>query len=487
MHQREQQGEQQHMLSRLLELKRQTLPELREARILLIAFLAIAFFAICKGIYLSSMAAPLFLLASLSVATIWFAGVRFLLPLYFVLTLSGPIVLPGVPASINQGVALLLFAAFFKDLPFRRMSLKLSIPLVLFFSYLLYVLTVSVVMKLPEGIYPIQIAYYLVPTGIMILMFYEKAALKEFLTLVSLFGAGILILPGLVEYLTGINLTPLGPSGTTNRINGFLKDSILFAFMCVWIIPPTLTLFIEGKNHLTKSIYLSIVAGLVIISLLTKNRQTPLALAPMIFIFLVLIRYKYRPQLLGASLIASAALTPLVLNKVIDRLFMTKNIFMDLSYLFRHDKIYIALDIWKEHPWFGIGLDNFSLLWDQYRPIGLYIVEPTDQRKYFIDMGYVQILTEFGLVGLVLFFTLFLATFIHFIKIYRMSLRLKDTWYTNILAALAALFFQVLLLNTISDAFLRLPSLLVFGIFFAVSTSIHHQYKKQNQGAEQLG
>jgi putative inorganic carbon (HCO3(-)) transporter len=76
------------------------------------------------------------------------------------------------------------------------------------------------------------------------------------------------------------------------------------------------------------------------------------------------------------------------------------------SFTFRRNLITIALNMWRDHPWLGTGLNNFTIVMAKYDPIGL-----TKRRISPVHNLYFLTAAETGILGLIAFSWLLIGVF----------------------------------------------------------------------------
>lgn len=410
-------------------------------------------------------------------------GTRACLILYFATNVGAAFRLPGIPISLNQGFAVLFFASVIVDFYRYRSRFRLTVPLFFFIIFNIYYMTVTFLTTKPEWGYPFNTLFYLIPVFTIILLYWRESWLRVLLHGFVLVSILLVLLPGLFEAATGMDVRATGAIlPDMERINGLAKDAILYAYTALWIVPIAMVLFIDSKNLFAKTYYFFTFISVMAISFLTQNRQTPIILAAIIAVFFVLVRYKRKTILLFLFVIAILAASPIVFTQMAERFDSASDWKMDYSLMIRRDRIMIARQIWDDHFWFGIGLDHFQHRWREYAPDRqLFVVEKNDHRPAYIDSGYIQIFTEFGFIGLLLFSTLIITAIGQMVRLYRMSLRLRNPFYTNMVAALAAMLMQLLVAQLISDAFIRLQSFYMLAILFALNLIIEDKVRELDQ------
>lgn len=416
-------------------------------------------------------------LAGLAIA--FFGGTHVCLPLYFLTTFGTVLIFPFLPVSLNRLLAALLFLAWCMDLVRRRQEVHVSLCMVLFFVMQVYIL-VTVAFLMPSGfgfVYPVESIFYMVLATIIALGYTRKwdqrIILNGFLV-ATLIMVGI---PGLIEMVTGQDLRLTGFRGPRHRLDGLSVNAIVFAFAALYAIPIAFTLLIDSKALPYRAFLLGTVLLLIVMSLATLNRQTPFTLAAMGLVYIIMVRWPFKRFLVIPIILGGILVAPFVGGKLVERLSVATDMRKDASLAIRHDKAIIALQEFQKSPWIGIGHDMFQYKWRENIPKGNMMVIPyVWERRQFVDLGYLQILTEYGIIGMVLFLLLLGVTIIHILKYYRVSLTLEDPWYTNMVAALAALFVQLVITMMVMDSFVTTRTFILYGFLFAMSAAIRREF-----------
>ncbi len=467
------------MTERLARLREKYFPPLAELYVLLLGLLAVflwgGYEAIKRNTRLSFLAAG----GMAGLLLMFYGGTAVCFPLYYTTNLGSEVALPGVPVSLNRAFAALLLGAAVFDFWRYRPRITWISPLVIFLLFNVYYITVTFLTRRPDSPIPVNSIYYLVPFFVLVALYWREEWLKRLLKAFLFVSLALVVLPGLIEFLSGRNLTYSGLQGTVTRINGFAQDSIVYSFMAMWILPFAVVFFIEAKSGLSKVFHGGAALSLIFVSLITENRQTPFILAAVLFVLLVFVRYRHKRLLLVGTFLAGILVAPFAIGIIADRLGTATNVMMDDSLAIRRDKFLIAQEIWKEHFWFGIGLDHFGERWREYIPSNTLVsMDYTDWRAHHVDLGYVQIMTEFGFIGFMIFAALIAASAFWIGKLYRISRLFPDSWHSNALAAVSASLALFLISNVIADAFVRLQTFYTFAILFALATSMRMRIRK---------
>lgn len=431
--------------------------------------------------------APQFVLPAaggmVAVVAMLFGGTRLMLPVYFLTTFGTVIALPGVPPSIslNRVAAALLLGAALLETPAVRHRFLVTPAVALFAAFQLYYLPVSMVLAPPEIDFPIESLFYILIAVVLATRFWRESWMRSISWAILLTSVLAVVVPGTIELIVGRNITVSGVSGRLLRLNGLSVNAIVFAFTAVFAMPFGMFLALESRSFAARLVALGSVGALGVLALLTLNRQTPIIMAGVFLVFVALIRSSYRAHLLGIVVLIGLVAAPVVGAKVVERFSKASDFRKDPSLAVRRDKALIAYEMIGRNAWLGVGHNHYHVLFKDYRPKGqLYILPWILDRHQYIDLGYLQILTEYGIIGSVLVMLLFIYTGIMFFRAYRHSLGFSDTFWTNLLAALAAVFAQLLISMLIQDTFVTPRTYILFGLFFAACAGIEHRLERGN-------
>ena len=436
----------------------------------------------CLAVRMMLLIDPRFILAVaaglVGLLVAFFGGTRVCLPLYLATAYGDAFNVPGAPISVNQVLALLVTVAFVSDWWFRRaLVFEPQAARKLFVVFVIYLLSVAIIKKPPETEYPVQAAFYSMLTLSITMHYWDRKWIRFLVGAVVVLGLLTLVIPGYVEAITGVDYRLDGTVRVARRINGLAKDSVVFASTCVWILLFCVYLAADSRSPLPAIFWGGCVPFIVAVSLLTFNRQTPIVILACLIVSLFFLRSRMKYLIGGGILMAALVASPFFLAKVSKRFAGAHSVLADASLVERHDKIEIAWNMFQHNPIFGVGHSAFKNLWSEYKPTGemLFLVEYPRNKPLNVDMGYMQILTEYGIVGSTLVGLFFISCGVAFRKYYRMSMKLADPGLTNLLAMEASLFALLLISLLIRDAFFSPQSCVTFGIFFATCTAIRRE------------
>ena len=77
-----------------------------------------------------------------------------------------------------------------------------------------------------------------------------------------------------------------------------------------------------------------------------------------------------------------------------------------------------ALSVWRDHPWFGVGLSNFR---DHALNYKIDLLVPLGYESFHAHSTYIEILVDTGLVGLVSYACFLVVTFVGLLRSWRMA------------------------------------------------------------------
>lgn len=416
-------------------------------------------------------------------AVAFFGGTRLCFPLYFLSTFGTILTFPFLPISVNRLLALLLFAAWCFEILRHRQVPHFSIPFAIFLVFQVYYLVAAafLIPDHPDAGYPFESFYYIFLTFLVCLGYTSKAWQRALLAGIVLVTFLITVIPGLIELATGRDLTLRGFRGPLRRLDGLSMNAIVYAFNAIYAIPLAFTLFISSRSTPTRTFYIVASLALLMMSLATLNRQTPITLVAIALVYIPLVRWKHKRWLVTPMIVGALLVAPFVAGQLVGRLATATDVMQDPSLAVRRDKAVIAWDMIRESPFVGVGHGYYQYIWRDYLVRGdMVILQYLWEQRQYIDLGYLQILTEYGFIGLGLFVPLVLSTIVLLIKFYRVSLRLSDPWWSNLIATLAALYSQFLVSMLIMDSFVTPRTYILYGLIFAACTAIRREYHREH-------
>jgi len=431
--------------------------------------------------------AIILMVGATGLAALTLAGPAVTFPLYFATWFGSGIMLPGIPISVNRAAAAAFFLSWAVSLLRRRFDVRLSVPLVLLAVYTVYAVTVGWLLKVPSAPAPIQQLFYLAACVAVASYFRTR---EDFVRLLgALVGLTVLFSAvGLAEFITRTDWFPQFSDytfyATDLRINGMARNAIQFAYIATWAMPWALLLHLESRSVLARRLSLAALAFLGALCLLTFNRQSPVIIAAMFMVGVPLLRTRRKGLILGILLAVGLAASPFVAKRAVERYARIQAEGRpDPSLVIRRDKVLAARDMIAERPWFGIGINNFKDIWWSYRKPGeMYLIHYEKGRQHFVDLGYLQVVTETGVVGAALFLGLAGSTFLLWLRWRRRTAPLEDAFCHNALAAAAMGFVQVGLSMMLQDTLLIPRTYLLFALLFVIPPLIDEARGATPQG-----
>lgn len=441
-------------------------PRLREPLALAAAVLAAV---LAVGIGASEERA--LLVAVLAVAAaLSLCGTVLALPLYLATTFGNPPPIPGIDASSTQIAALMLLLAAGADAWRGLLRPRWSVAATLLVLFTVYVL-VSAWFLRPEGVpYYYQPGFYLVIALVTAARGWDAEWRRRVLG--ALFAVSCAYaLGGVYEKATGTDLTWEGatPIGSWHRINGLSRDAIQFAFLGTYAMLAGGYLLVTLRSLAARCV---VAAGTLLLAysvLVTLNRQSPLVFVIAAAVFLLLCRSRLRPWLLAGGIAAGVLAAPVFGPKIAERFSKVTVLAQDHSLAIRHDKLLIAAEVVKAHPWFGLGNFHFHTEWIRYRPRGGMVVQQYQTNPIFhMDLGYVQLMAEHGIVGTVLWLAMIAAMALAWWRTRWWAALTRDSELLNATALVAALMAQMLVTMVVSAPHGAPRALFLMGLLLAL-------------------
>jgi len=158
------------------------------------------------------------------------------------------------------------------------------------------------------------------------------------------------------------------------------------------------------RYNLERALWLLTFIVLVSAVFLSLSRGGTLALITGVLVCIV---YWLRGRQIGASTFATILGIAMLLGLLFlpstdmhQRIGTLRSVTMDKDSISRMQTWQDSVDLWRQYPWFGAGMDAFRSTFPQFR------TAPRVSSTLYAESEYVQFFAEGGLVGLVLAFTL---------------------------------------------------------------------------------
>ena len=118
---------------------------------------------------------------------------------------------------------------------------------------------------------------------------------------------------------------------------------------------------------------------------------------------------------------------------------------------------------------FGIGFGSFPTTWPKYLPDNTHLLQYDKLGKHYPDLGYNQILSETGIVGLTIALVFFYLTLRMLFMMRREGINKQHRDLANYASALLVLMAVFLIASFIQDTFLYVRTWIMFGMILALS------------------
>jgi len=248
-----------------------------------------------------------------------------------------------------------------------------------------------------------------------------------------------------------------GNWGSSIRLKGTAPNSVVFAWNMLYAFPFAFFLFSELRSRYTRPI--AILFGLLPVgaAAVTFNRQTYVLTAVIVALCSVLFIYRNRAILLGGVIALGTLGAFTIMPLIIKRFLTVTDISKDYSYLERRDSYLMALEMIKSSPIFGIGFGSYSKVWSQYIPEDYstyYAQYRGGTVEKFMDMGYMAITAETGIIGLLLFLSILILILVRGIKYWKNARNAGDHFARNLSSLVLVLLSMVAITSLIQDTFL---------------------------------
>jgi hypothetical protein len=391
--------------------------------------------------------------------------------LYFITTFFRTIPVPNFPMSLNQIVGILFILSWANWL-FRG---KLNLPkgrLVFFFTivFIYFMINCFAAEDFAEGAFHARyVAIYFFIALSLASCIKEKRHFHVifWIILVTSFCSSLL---GFFELVTGIDILTKSAARWMGRvrINGAAPNSIVFAYQLLYAFPLGYYLFSEGSSFRSRFLALGLSIFVTMIALFTFNRQTILIIGFTYFISALLYRNRYSKIFMGLVLAIFLIMGPFVMRQVWNRLQTVKAGKEDRSLTLRLDGLQVGREMVRRHPYMGIGLGCYHIMWWEYLPMGktriLHYLKGTIR---YPDIGYNQLISEGGLIGFGIAISFFLYLLFYLWKSRKKAMIEGRRDMINLYSALFNILAIFLLSSFIQDTFLYVRTWIMFALILA--------------------
>jgi len=196
--------------------------------------------------------------------------------------------------------------------------------------------------------------------------------------------------------------------GQTNdyRTAGPIGDPNYYAQVMLVLAPMAIERFLHEKKLLLRGLALWALFASVFAVFLTYSRGGFLSLIAGLIAFFILYppKINFIPIGIVAGLLLAGLAPPSYFDRIlsVDQLFNTSGsqYIQDPALRGRASENLAAIAMVKDHPLFGVGLSNFSLLFNQYSKDSGLAQVATERAAHNL---YLEVLAETGIVGLIIF------------------------------------------------------------------------------------
>jgi O-antigen ligase len=391
------------------------------------------------------------------------------LSLYFCTLFFDEAIIPGVPVSANQLLAPLFFFSF-ASYWFRGRTLKLQSSLLPVLLVVAVYFAVSAISgeSFERGVLHCRyVIVYLLLAYCLARSLSTEGAISGvcwLVTGITLIAAGA----GLYEAINKNILSAFSGKWTDAvRVKGYARNSIVFGWNMVFAFPFSFYHFSQSKNQSSRITALG--AGLIIllVAVLTFNRQTFVAIAVLMVCAAIFFQYENRRLLLVILSAAAAVCAVSILPLIVARLFTVHELRHDISFLERRDQFLLGVEMFRRHPLTGVGLGSYPAIWRNYIPtdFSTYFVQYQEGKlPRYPDFGYLALLAETGIIGFILYVSLLLATLFRAWELRAEALVRQDKFAVNLCALLLVLVIFMGISSAIQDTFLYVRQWMFFGM-----------------------
>jgi O-antigen ligase len=257
---------------------------------------------------------------------------------------------------------------------------------------------------------------------------------------------------GVAEFLLRRDLLVPGvdSAGGMFRINGVAPNPIVYGLHLAWSLPFAFGMIASERRTTGRAAGVLCLAAIVAAGFLTLNRQTWVVMAVTSVGALVLMRGRWIAYMALGGALALLAAAPVVAPKVIARFAIMADLHYDTSFKYRRDNFRVAANILEHHPLTGLGLGQYPHNWRDYLlPDLFYLQYERPERPFYIDMGYMQVAAEAGLLGLGLLLLLHAAAGARLLACYARAPAPQRTWWAVLLLTLGVVMLSSLTQDTL--------------------------------------
>ena len=389
--------------------------------------------------------------------------------LYFSVLFFADTRLPGVGISVNQPLAILFFLSF-AVWKVRGNALKVESRLLPLLALISLYFTVNAL----TGLDFIRgwehgrsvVVYFIMAWCVAGMLRTERSVVALAWLIVALTFASAIA--GLMEAAQKGLLTDFsGRFAGQNRITGGAKNSIVFGWNLVFALPFVFFLFSQLRFTAGRVVAMTMGCVMVLAALITFNRQTLIFIPVVAGACAWLFRYRNRTLVMAFAVAGGVVVAATILPLLVKRFLSVREVKTDISYLERRDTFLVGKEMFFSAPVFGVGLGSFPVSWPDFIPPDY----PTHAIQYqertrlrFPDLGYWQLLSETGVVGLGCYLLLMGSIVGRAWRLRRRALETDDLLAVNLAALVLTWSLFALLSAMIQDNFLYVRNWVMFGV-----------------------
>ncbi len=310
---------------------------------------------------------------------------------------------------------LLIFLYFKKKIYINRLYI---IFLIIIFFYLNFVSIINY--ESNNSIYRslFFIRYIIIFLSITsIFYFYQNIKIKYFF-----FTSAILVyfifLNQVYQLFFGIDI--LGNEAEKYRLSGIFGNNLIAGQVLFILSMPAIFFSFSIRKKKISYLFLITTSIIILIGIFLSGQRTALynyILAFLIYLYLFkdLLKINFIKMFLSLILILTSFIyfVPTFYHRFFETTLKQINNFLYTSYSAHFET---AIIVWLNNPFFGVGLKNYRNVCSSEIYISKYTANPCSSHPHNI---YLEILSELGFVGLILFVTLFLFYLISIFKIFK--------------------------------------------------------------------
>lgn len=397
--------------------------------------------------------------------------------LYFAALFFADTKVPGLPLPMGQALGI-LFLLSFLSFVIRGHAMKLR-------SYFLPILTLTAIYFTIRAItgesaerslihFKYVLIYFVIALALASSLTTERALLALCWIILTLSAAAAV--HGLWQAAEKDILGAFsGHWSMANRVRGTAKNPIVFGWNMVFSFPFAFLLYAQLRSQWGR--VLAMLLGLLCIfaATFTFNRQTYVLIALLAIMAVTMYRFEGRKLLVVGLAVLGVAAAATVLPLVIERMSTVSALTKDYSYLERRDSFLLGMEMFRQHPLFGVGLGSFPGVWKNYVPPDyptFFVQYMAETELRYPDFGYLNLLAEGGLVGEVLFIMLLLTWIAGSWRYRKLAAQAGDKLAQNLATTVLLLGVFMTLSSAIQDTFLYTRVWVAFAVVLLADNRI---------------